>query len=458
MDLQLFNTLTRQKETFTQPDQSPVKMYSCGPTVYGFAHIGNLRTYVFSDLLRRTLAYNGFDVQHVMNSTDVGHLTDDADQGEDKVERQAQREAKSALELTRYYEEAFLQDLDALHITRPTQWLRATEHIQEQIALIQQLEAKGVTYRTNDGIYYDTSTFPRYGDFARLQTAGQQEGARVQVNTEKRHPTDFALWKFSPAQQQRQMEWDSPWGVGFPGWHVECSAMVMKAFGPTADIHTGGIDHIPVHHTNEIAQSEAVTGQPLARFWLHGEFLIIDEGRMGKSEGNALTLRTLGKKGLDPIAYRFWLLQTHYRSKLNFTWDALEAAQRGWQNLTAEIERWGALTPGEIHSDYEQRFHEAINNDLDLPKSLVITWELIRSDIAANDKLATLLRFDQVLGLGIESIRPVTLPDELNALLQERESARQAKEWEKADALRQQLLDAGYVVEDRPKGAFVRRA
>lgn len=456
MTLRLTNTATWKKETFAPLDPPNVSLYSCGPTVYARAHIGNLRAYVFVDLLRRVLALNQYAVTHIMNITDVGHLTDDADQGADKVEQQAARENRSAIDIAREHEQEFKSDLHDLNILEPTQFIRATEHIAEQIALIQTLEQRGATYRTNDGVYFDTSTFPDYGKMARLDVAGLKPGARVEVNAAKRHPTDFALWKFTPPGVQRQMEWDSPWGRGFPGWHIECSAMALATLGNTIDIHTGGIDHIPVHHTNEIAQSETATGQPFVRFWLHNEHLVIDQGRMGKSEGNALTLETLKRKGFSPLAYRFWLLQTHYRTKLNFTWDALEAAQRGFEHLCQRVRDLGQADPAIGCAEYEQRFFTALNNDLDSPKALAIMWEMLGADLPASAKLRSLLTFDQALGLGLGELKPVAVPPEVQKLVTDRESARTAKDWKRADDLRKQIKQAGFGVDDTETGSMVK--
>ncbi len=455
MDLSLTNTLTRTKELFQPIESNSVGLYSCGPTVYGPAHLGNLRTYVFSDTLRRVLELNGYTVKHVMNITDVGHLTDDADQGEDKVEQEAQRTGSSALTIARTYEAAFKTDLQALNILEPTDWLRATDHIAEQIQLVQQLEAKGATYRTEDGIYFDTASFPNYGALARLNPEGQRAGARVAQVAGKRHPTDFALWKFSPAGVQRQMQWDSPWGVGFPGWHLECSAMSLKALGDTIDIHTGGVDHIPVHHTNEIAQSETATGKPFVRYWLHGEFLVIHDGRMGKSEGNALTLASLLERGISPLAYRFWLLQTHYRQKLNFSWEAVEAAARGYERLTSLIADLPEAK-GQVDDAFITAFHSALNNDLDTPGAIARLWEFLGSTADPSTKRASLELVDRALGLQLYSIHASTIPEAITQLASQREEARARGDFKHADELRARIEAAGFHVEDTAQGPVVK--
>lgn len=459
--VQFFNTLTRKKEVFKPLKKSTVSLYTCGPTVYNYAHIGNLRTYLFEDVLRRVLLWNGYKVKHVMNITDVGHLTSDADTGEDKIEAGARREGRSAAELAHFYTEAFQHDLEALNIIEPSVWVKATEHIKEQIALIKTLEKKGFTYRTSDGIYYDTSKFKKYGRLARLNLAGQKEGARVARNTEKKHPTDFALWKFSPAGTKRQMEWPSPWGMGFPGWHVECSAMSIKCLGKTIDIHTGGVDHIPVHHENEIAQSEAATGKKFVNFWLHGEFLQINDGRMGKSKGNFITLKSLQERSVHPLAYRYFVLQAHYRSKLNFTWDALKAAQRGldsiWHRIDAEPDKRGRGLP-----KFEDKFCQAINDDLNTAKALSVVSGLLRASAPWPDKYASLLKFDRVLGLNLKNdpkrAGQVEIPAYVLELARRRELARQIKDFRQSDQLRSEIERLGFQIEDAPEGPKIKPA
>ena len=324
MAIYLYNTLTRNRDLFESIQEGKVHMYSCGPTVYWFAHVGNLRTYIFSDILHRLFLYHGFDVVFVMNITDVGHLTDDADAGEDKMLLAMRREGKTAYEIAQFYTNSFFEDLGRLHILPASIYPRATDHIKEQVEMIRSLEQNGFTYRTSDGIYFDTSRLTSYGMLSRQRAEEKQTGIRVNIG-EKRSGTDFALWKFSPTDKQREMEWDSPWGKGFPGWHIECSAMSKKYLGIPFDIHTGGVDHIAVHHENEIAQTQGAQGCLEARFWMHADFLQVDGGKMSKSLGNLYTLDDLEKKGIHPLAYRYFVLQAHYRSKLNFTFEGLQS-------------------------------------------------------------------------------------------------------------------------------------
>lgn len=452
--LRLFNTLTREIEPFVPLHPGTVGMYCCGPTVYQYAHTGNLRTYIFEDILRRVLEQNNYVVHHVMNITDVGHLTDDADSGEDKLERSAKESETSAFVLAKKYTDAFFEDLKLLNIEMPHQTPKATEHIAEQIALIRRLEEQGYTYRITDGIYFDTAKFPSYGKLTGQNKADLKEGARVAVNPEKRNSTDFALWKFSPQGVQRQMQWDSPWGVGFPGWHIECSAMSMKYLGETFDIHTGGIDHIPVHHTNEIAQSEAATGKQFVRYWLHGEFLRLEKDRMGKSEGNALTLATLKERGYPPLAFRYLVLNTHYRKPLSFSFTALAAAQTALMGLYDKIRVMAEPAVG--CAEYEERFHDAVNEDLNTPKALGILWEMMQSDYPEGAKHRTLLVFDKVLGLGLSDVKPTTVPKSVMDIVQERERARQQRKFGRSDQLRIDIEAMGYVVEDTAEGPVVK--
>ncbi|MBZ0287981.1 MAG: cysteine--tRNA ligase, partial [Anaerolineae bacterium] len=356
--------------------------------MYDYAHIGNLRTYLFEDILRRVLEFNGYAVRHVMNITDVGHLTSDADSGEDRMEKGSKRTGMSAWEIAELYTQEFQTDLVRLNIQEPHVWCRATDHIREQIEFIQCIEANGCTYRTSDGIYFDTSKVSDYGYLARLNIEGLQAGARVDV-AEKRNPTDFALWKFSPPGEQRQMEWDSPWGTGFPGWHIECSAMSAKYLGPFFDIHCGGEDHIMVHHPNEIAQTQACYDTHLANFWMHGYFLQIDESRMGKSVGNFLRLQTLMDRGYDPLVWRFFCLGAHYRAKLNFGWEGLDAAATALDRLRTAVYQWGV--PGTPDQHYLERFSEPINDDLNMPRAMAVMWDLVRSELPDAVKKATVL-------------------------------------------------------------------
>lgn len=455
----LFDTYTREKRLFVPLEANRVKMYTCGPTVYDYPHIGNLRAYIFADTLKRTLEFNGYEVFQVMNITDVGHLTSDADIGEDKVELRARKLGRSAWEIAEFYTKIFKENLELLNIQPPNIWSKATEHIAEQIALIKRLEDLGYTYRTSDGIYFDTSKFPSYGKLARLDIKRIRPGARVEVSPEKRNPTDFALWKFSPREQKRQMEWESPWGIGFPGWHTECCAMAMKYLGETIDIHTGGIDHIPVHHTNEIAQVEAVTGKKFARYWLHVAFLTIEGERMGKSEKNFVTLQDIIDRGYDPLALRYLMLTAHYRSKLNFTWKSLKGAQSALSTLRERIAEW---PESKVNPDMEliEKFRKQVNDDLNTPKALALLWEIVPARIPENIKKATLLEFDKVLGLRLKEAktRVITiLPPEIENLVKQREQLRSEGKWIEADEIRKKLQSLGYTVEDTPEGARIKR-
>jgi cysteinyl-tRNA synthetase len=455
MELRLYDTYTRSLRDFEPLNEPEVGMYACGPTVYDYAHIGNLRTYIFEDILKRVLEFNNYQVKHVMNITDVGHLVSDADTGEDKMEKGARRAGKSAWEIAEYYAEAFIQDLRHLNILEPAIWCRATDHIPEQIEMIRCIESHGFTYRTSDGIYFDTSRLEEYGKLGLLDIEGLQAGSRIEMG-EKRNPTDFALWKFSPSDKQRQMEWDSPWGKGFPGWHIECSAMSARYLGSFFDIHCGGEDHINVHHTNEIAQTQACYGSNLANFWIHGYFLQIDEAKMAKSAGDFLRIQTLIERGYDPLAYRFFCLGAHYRTKLNFTWESLDSASISLERLRTMVYEWGEA--GSVDKDYLQQFTAQVNEDLNTPRALAVTWDLARSSLPASTKKATILIFDRILGLRLAEWRPrdEIIPQGITDLVEQRTLARKEKRWADADTLRQQVLEAGYEIEDTPQGARVK--
>jgi len=432
-------------------------MYACGPTVYHYAHIGNLRTYLFEDLLRRSLEYFDFKVRHVVNITDVGHLTNDQDDGEDKMEKGAERTGKSVWEVAEFYTKKFKEDLKHLNILPPVIWCKATDHIKEQIELIKKLEERGFTYRTSDGIYFDSLKFPRYANFARLDIAGLKSGARIDTG-EKKSATDFALWKFSPTNRKRAMEWESPWGIGFPGWHIECSAMSMAHLGETIDIHCGGTDHIRVHHTNEIAQSECATGIQFSRFWMHGEFLKeTSMEKMSKSNGDFITLDVLIKKGFDPIAYRLFSLTSHYRSYLNFSWGAMESAQESLNALRRKTEPFIGLE-GKAESldarEWSSKFKEYIADDLNSSAAIgILNLTLADSSLNASEKAALINEFDRVLGLGLlkktekkeHSLEEVA---KIEALIEERNFARIVKNWSESDRLRDVLLSLGVIVKD----------
>jgi cysteinyl-tRNA synthetase len=452
--LRLYDTYSRSLREFAPLDAgAAVGIYTCGPTVYDYQHIGNYRTFLFEDTLKRVLRFNGYRVRHVMNITDVGHLTSDADTGEDKMEKGARRTGRSAWDIAELYTRAFEADLGALHIEPPDVLPRATGHIAEQIAFVADLERDGFAYRTADGIYFDTSRQPDYGFLARLDRSGLEAGKRVDVG-DKRNPADFALWKFSPADSTRQMEWDSPWGKGFPGWHIECSAMAQKYLGDFFDIHCGGEDHIPVHHTNEIAQTEARTGTRLANFWMHGYFLLANDAKMAKSAGEFLRLATLVERGYDPLAFRYLCLTGHYRTQLNFTFDALDAAATGLTRMRAGFHALPAGADAVPDALALASFTAHVNDDLNTPRALAVAWEVLRGDLPDAIKRATLARFDDVFGLRLFEWRPPqqAIPAGIEALAQARLAARKAKNWAEADRLRGALHAAGWEMEDRADG------
>ncbi|MEZ8099097.1 cysteine--tRNA ligase [Vibrio bivalvicida] len=442
--LSLFDTMAREQRLFQAIENNTVGLYACGPTVYDYAHAGNLRTYLFVDTLRRVLSLNGYQVNHVMNITDVGHLTSDADTGEDKMEKGARKQNKSAWEIAKYFEDAFLADLKQLNILAPTTICRATEHIQEQIDFITQLEEKSFTYQTRDGVYFDTSKLTEYGRLARLDTSGLEAGIRVNM-ADKKLATDFALWKFS-GEQARQMEWPSPWGVGFPGWHIECSAMAEKYLGEQFDIHVGGEDHIPIHHTNEIAQCQAKNGRIQANYWLHGFFLQLNKEKISKS-GTSLRLEALLERGFEPLAYRYLTLTSHYRSHLSFTWESLQGAQTALKRLRNKVAK--LADNGQLIEEYKLRFILLINQDLNMPKALALLWDVLDSAYPSQDIKATVLFFDKIFGLNIDHIEEVIVPDEVIRLAEERLVLKQQKRFADADKIREQITALGYQVADK---------
>ena len=456
MTLHLYDTYSRSLRPFEPIAPGQAGLYACGPTVYDYAHIGNLRTYLFVDGLRRALEFNGLQVRHVMNITDVGHLTSDADSGDDKIEARSRRSGESAWDIAAAFTRAFEDDLRQLNILPPSVWCRATDHIAEQIAFIGDLEAKGYTYRTDDGIYFDTTRQDDYGKLARLKRDGLQAGKRVELG-EKRDICDFALWKFSGVPGQRQMEWDSPWGLGFPGWHIECSAMAEKHLGTYFDIHCGGEDHVAVHHSNEIAQTQARHGTRLANFWLHGAFLKTQDAKMSKSSGDFLRLQSLLEQGVDPLAYRYLCLGAHYRSSLNFTDDALRAASSGLARLRSTVHGLGD-EHGEADPAWLDRFAEQINDDLNFPRALAVAWDLLKSDLPDAMKKATMARFDAALGLGLLAWQPVQVevPQPVQAWMALRAIARAQRQWAEADRLRTLARAAGYDIDDTPQGQQAR--
>ncbi len=466
--LYLYNTIARKKEEFKPVKKGEVGLYTCGPTVYDYAHIGNLRTYIFEDILKRVLVYNGYEVKHVMNITDVGHLTGDRDMGEDKLEKGAKREGKTAWEIAEFYAKAFKNDLKSLNIIEPNIWCKATDYIAEQIELIKILEKKGYTYKISDGIYFNTSKFKDYTKLSRQNLEKLKEGARVEKNLEKKNPTDFALWKFSPKNVKRQMEWESPWGIGFPGWAIECSAMSMKCLGDQLDIHCGGIDHINVHHTNEIAQSEAATGKKFFNYWMHGAFLNIAGGKkMAKSDENFLTLENaFVKKGINPLVYRFAALQVNYRKPMEYSEKIMKNASHGLEHLynqVRELYLWPNIDEvdnievGEEKVDIgmNNKFLEAINDDLNMPQALAVAQELLKSNLTQEEKYTTILKFDEILGLNLRQLVPEELDDEAKEIKIRRDKAKKEKNYKLADELREKLEKLGYVVEDSKDGQRV---
>lgn len=456
-----YNTLGRKEEVLKPIKKGQVGVYTCGPTVYWYPHIGNMRAYVFADVLRRILLYNGFKVKQVMNVTDVGHLASDSDEGEDKIEREAQKEHKTAKEISEFYFDAFKSDMKKLNIMPPTIWAKATEHIPEQIALIKKLEKKGFIYRTSDGIYYDSSKFKDYGTLANLKIESLKAGKRIKIG-EKKNKTDFALWKFSETPGVRQQEWKSPWGIGFPGWHIECSAMSMKYLGEHFDIHTGGEDHIPIHHTNEIAQSEAATGKKFVNYWLHNAFLTFKGEKVSKSKGGLFTISELEEHGYNPLHYRYLCLLTHYRKPLDFSLDNLDAAKNAYEKIKRKvIELKKESHKGEkVPKEYESDFVSAINDDLNTPLAIQVFHKLLEDfDISPKDKLCVLEKWDKILGLGISEIREekIEIPKEVETLLKAREEAREKKMWEEADILRQRIKELGFNIQDTPKGPRIEK-
>jgi cysteinyl-tRNA synthetase len=464
-----FNTESGSLEEFTPLKDKEVLMYSCGPTVYDFAHIGNLRSYVFSDLVKRTLIFHGYHVEHTINLTDFGHLSDDADAGEDKMMKGLKREGlpvtlSAMRELSDRYIHAFYDDCDALHILPPTTWSRASDYIKAQIRLIETLEEKGYTYETSDGVYFDIQKYPEYGKLGHIDLAKLKSGARVEVNSEKRHPADFAVWK------KGLLGWDSRWGKGFPGWHIECSAMAMATLGKSIDIHTGGIDHIHTHHNAEIAQSECATGKPFARFWMHNAFITIDNTKVSKSLGNTITLRHLYDRGFTGEDYRYWLLTAHYRSPINFSWDALTAAKQALFRLRRfvyEEYRQKAGTPDEA---YVKQFRDFIANDLDTPGAIALLWQVTKdTTLDTETKCATIHVMDSILDIGLRApiedgvktlgvVEADQIPVEIQELMDKREAARIARNWLEADTLREALNLKGYSIEDTPHGPKLTKA
>lgn len=463
MQLSLYNTETKKVEPLTPILGNQIKMYCCGPTVYDFAHIGNLRTYIFEDILRKTIKRAGFQIKHVMNITDVGHLTSDADEGEDKMLKAARKTHQDVLDIARRYETEFFKDCADLHIERPDITCRATEHIQDMIAYIKLLEERGFTYFENGNVYFDTSKFPDYGKMAGLDLENLRHGSRVEVDSHKKNPTDFVLWFTKSKFEDQVLGWESPWGKkGYPGWHIECSVMARKYLGDRIDIHCGGVDHIQVHHTNEIAQTEAITQKKWVNRWMHAEFLNVQDAKMSKSSGEFLTLHLLKSRGYDPMHYRYFCLSANYRSTLNFSYEALDAAKAAYDNLTnrvIEIKKEARNEKiDEVQANkYKEQFYTELYNDLGVPKALAVLWNMLRDKNAnAATKLDCLLDFDTVFSIGIEQMKEkqLELSLEQKRLIEERQVARQTKDWKKSDELREQLLKSGLIIIDLPEGKY----
>jgi cysteinyl-tRNA synthetase len=459
--MKLYNTLSRQKEEFQPINPNEVRVYSCGPTVYNFAHIGNLRTYVFMDIMRRVLQYNGFSLKHVMNITDVGHLVSDGDDGEDKMLKGAREQQKSPWEIAEHYTNVFLKDIKQLNIQTPEIISKATDHINEMIEFVEGLIDKGFGYETSDGIYFDISKFEGYGKLSKINLEEQIAGARVEVNDEKHHPADFALWKKAP--KEHIMQWESPWGMGYPGWHIECSAMARKYLGDVFDIHSGGVDHIPIHHENEIAQSEGLLGKPAVNYWIHGEFMLVDNGKMSKSLKNTYTVKDLGDKDIQPLAFRYFCLNAHYRSKLNFTWESMLSAKISYERMLHELNSHkdaSGIVDEATLKDLKLSFMDAINDDLNIPKALGVAWNAIRQNVKSNQIYELVLDFDKVFDLDLKS-GPVVkesaeISSEVMDLFEQRLQARKDKNWKLSDELRDKIKQMGYIVEDSAQGSKLR--
>ena len=461
MSIKFYNTLTRKKEEFIPINAKEVRIYSCGPTVYYFAHIGNLRAYLFMDNLRRVLKYNGYKLKHVMNITDVGHLVSDADEGEDKMMKAARRENKNPYEIAEFYMNAFLKDIDKLNIDRPEIVARATEHIDVMEEYVKKIIENGYTYQTEDTIYFDTSKLDKYGVLSNRNVEDQKAGARVEFDKNKKNISDFALWIKAP--ENHIMKWDSFFGKSYPGWHLECSAMSYKYLGEEFDIHTGGVDHIPIHHENEIAQSKGFCGKIPAHYWMHVEFLQVNGGKMSKSLNNLYTLKDLEEKGYEPLVYRMFNYTSNYRAQINFTFEAMDAAKIALNRLREgylKHSQGNEDVTNEQIEDYEKRFLEAINDDLNMPVAMSIIWEIIRNPKKSKKLQNLLLKFDEVLGLDLKNYSKNKIsdfPEEINELLLQRNEARKNKNWEESDRIRDILIKKGYLVKDNKEGTILEK-
>lgn len=456
MDIYFYNTLTKQKDLFKPIEEGKVKIYSCGPTVYKDATIGNMRTNLLNDTLRRVLKYNGYELKHVMNITDVGHLVSDGDEGEDKMLKSAREEHKSPLEIAEHYTKLFFRDLERLNIETPEVVCKATDHIKEMLEMVQKIMKNGYAYETSTAIYFDVSKLDKYGILSGINLNDQKAGARVDVDPEKRNPYDFALWIKAPANHL--MKWDSPWGPSYPGWHIECSAMSTKYLGEEFDIHTGGIDLVPTHHENEIAQNKGACGKNPAHYWIHGEYLLINGGKMSKSLGNTYLIDDIIARGYSPLAYRLFNYSCHYRGKLNFTWEGIESANTSLIRLREGYQKHlngNSDISDEIIADMENRFHQAINDDMNMPLALSVVWEAVKYP-EKSPKIAQLLKkFDTVLGIKIDEVQETKIPQEILDLVEERKHARSDKNWNESDRLRDLIAEKGYIVKDTKDGTEV---
>lgn len=468
MELTFYNTLTKEKEKFIPIEENKVRMYSCGPTVYSYAHIGNFRTYVFVDTLRRVIKYNGFELKHVMNITDVGHLESDADEGEDKMEKAARKENRDPYEIAKFYTDAFLKDMDRLNIQRPEIITKATDNIEQMIEYVQEIIKNGYAYETSKGIYFDISKLDKYPVLSNRCLEDQIAGARVDVDPEKKNPYDFALWIKAP--ENHIMKWESPWGLSYPGWHLECSTMGRRFLGEVFDIHTGGVDHIPTHHENEIAQAKGATGKIPAKIWMHCEHLLVDNGKMSKSLGNTYTISQLQEKGIAPLAFRLFCFTSHYRNKLNFTFDGAYGAQKALERLYdgyVKNKNGTDIVEESVIKEYKEKFDNFVNDDINIPGAMSVVWDVVRNTKKSRQFSELLLEFDKVLGLDIinsekyleefKNSQAEELPEEIKELVEQRKQARANKDWSKSDELRDLIISKGYSIKDTKDGIIVKK-
>ena len=461
MEIYLYNTLTHEKEKFKPINPNEVKMYSCGPTVYSYAHIGNMRAYIFADTLKRMLEYNGLKVNHVMNITDVGHLTSDADTGEDKMEKAARSEGRDPYEIAAYYTKYFMDDIKSLNIEIPTTITKATDNIIQMEEMVKEIVDNGYGYETSKGIYFDITKLEKYPVLSNNKLSGQEAGARIEVDPEKRNPADFALWIKAP--KEHLMKWESPWGLSYPGWHIECSAMSKRFLGENFDIHTGGVDHIPVHHENEIAQCKGAFGHNPANFWMHVEFLLIDNGKMSKSLHNVYRIVDLQEKGIEALAYRLFCFSAHYRNKLNFTFEGAKSAQTSLNKLRKLYilnKNSDTKIDNNILVEAENKFNEAVNDDLNLPLAMGIVWDLLKKETKSKQIAELIIKFDKILGLDLINSEKyqieerIEIPEEIELLAKQRIEAKQNKDYQRADELRAEVINRGYNIKDLPENKY----